>query len=161
MNLCLVRHAIAVDRGSAYIDDRARPLTPEGRKRMAEGARGLKRLFRAEGIYSSPLLRARQTAEILAETFELKVRLLDALGNGDHPGTLAACASHGDESVFLVGHEPWMGELLSLLLTGDAGAMSVVFKKGAAALVATAGAPAAGNGILEWMAPPSMLRRQA
>ena len=59
MELCLVRHAIAVERGSkGYQDDRARPLTPEGRKRMAQAALGLKSLVQPEAVLTSPILRA-------------------------------------------------------------------------------------------------------
>lgn len=59
MELLLVRHAIAVERNSkGYIDDRARPLTPEGRKRMAESAAGIAKLFTPAEILTSPVLRA-------------------------------------------------------------------------------------------------------
>ncbi len=158
MQLCLVRHAIAVERSSAFVDDRARPLTPEGRKRMAEAAAGLKKLFPASEILSSPLLRARQTAEILSDCYGAKVRLLDGLGNGDHFAALNGCRSVRDGAI-LVGHEPWMSELLSLMLTGNATEVAVVFKKGAAACVSLEGGIAPGAGVLEWMAQPAMLRR--
>lgn len=162
MQVCLIRHAIAVERGTAgYVDDRARPLTPEGRKRMKEASAGLKQIFRPDAILTSPILRARQTAEILADTFEAPVTVLDALGNGDHGGAIGACAASHEEAVALVGHEPWMGELLSMLLTGEPGRSASVFRKGAAALVSTYGPPSAGNGTLEWLLQPGMLRRLA
>jgi len=162
MQLCLVRHAIAVERGTAgYVDDRARPLTPEGRKRMKEAASGLKQIFRPEAILSSPILRAKQTADILADVLDAPITIADALGNGDHHALLAACGASGRESLALVGHEPWMSELLSTLLAGEPHLVSTVFRKGAAALVSTYGPPAPANGSLEWLLQPGMLRRLA
>jgi phosphohistidine phosphatase len=158
MQLCLVRHAIAAERGRAYPDDRERPLTGEGRKRMAEAAQGLKRLFPATAILTSPLLRARQTADVLATAYGFKPTIVEALGEGDHAGAFKACKKLTEPAI-LVGHEPWMGELLSLLLTGSAEAMSAVFKKGAAACVSTSSPPAPGGAVLEWLAQPAMLRR--
>lgn len=160
MQLCLVRHAIAVERGSGpYEDDRARPLTPEGRKRMREAVAGLKQLFTPELILTSPVLRARQTAEILESAFKTPVRVLDGLGNGDHHLVISSCAALREASVLLVGHEPWMSELLSLLTTGEASSLASVFRKGAAALVSTFGPPAPGNATLEWLIQPGALRR--
>jgi phosphohistidine phosphatase len=126
---------------------------------MKEASLGLNELFRPEAILSSPILRAKQTADILADVWKVPVSLADGLGNGDHRGLIVTCASSGRESLALVGHEPWMGELLSTLLTGEAGLASSVFRKGAAALVSTYGPPAAGNGTLEWLLQPGMLRR--
>ena len=63
MELCLVRHAIAVDRGTpGYEDDSLRPLTSRGRDRMRVAAQGLRSFFTPEAILTSPLLRAKQTA---------------------------------------------------------------------------------------------------
>src|SRR5512139_4283188 len=119
MQICLVRHAIAVERGTAgFADDRARPLTPEGRSRMKAGAQGLKRLVTPEAILTSPILRAKQTADILEDVCKAPVKLLDALGTGEHSAAIEACAASGRERVILVGHEPWMSELLSVLLAG-------------------------------------------
>jgi len=160
VELLLVRHAIAAERDhAAYRDDRARPLTAEGRKRMAEVAAGLAQLVTPTDVFTSPLLRARQTAEILARTLRLKVSELDSLGNGDHPATLAAVAQRTSGTVVLVGHEPWMGELLSYLLTGDPEIVSAPFKKGGTALVGASGSRAAGEWSLRWAMPPSALRR--
>lgn len=162
MQICLVRHAIAVERGTGgYVEDSARPLTPEGRDRMQMAARGLQTLFEPQAIFTSPILRARQTAGILAGVYGLPVQPLEALATGDHRAAIVACAAANMDAVALVGHEPWMGELLSMLLTGDAGLAQSLFRKGAAALVSTYGAPAPGNGTLEWLIQPGALRRLA
>lgn len=160
MELLLVRHAIAVERGSGgYVDDRARPLTPEGRKRMAEAAAGLARVFTPGEILTSPVLRARQTAEILAKTWKAPLSELESLGRGDHAATVSAVQHRAADRLVLVGHEPWMGELLSYLLTGDAAAVAAPFKKGGAALVTGFGGNGAGEWALTWAMPPGVLRR--
>ncbi len=160
MEFLLVRHAIAVERGSAgYNDDRARPLTPEGRKRMAEAAAGLARLARPGEILTSPVLRARQTADILAKAWKSPVSDLEGLGTGDHPAVLEAARRRAADRVALVGHEPWMGELLSYLLTGDPAAVSAPFKKGGAALVGSFAGAGPGEWALEWAVPPGVSRR--
>ena len=160
MEICLVRHAIAVERGTkGYIDDRARPLTPEGRTRMKEAAKGLKHLFQPQEILTSPLLRARQTAEILQDVFGVPVIQMEALGRGDHAGTLKQLSGPDTARTALVGHEPWMSELLSVMVAGEPDAMSSVFKKGAAALVTSDGPPEAGRCVLQWLLQPAALRR--
>lgn len=160
MQVLLVRHAIAVERGSAgYQDDRARPLTAAGRERMKEAAKGIKQLFAPQEILTSPLLRARQTAEILQDAFGVPVIQLDALARGDHQATLRQLSGPDSARSALVGHEPWMSELLSLLLTGAATSVVSTFKKGACALVTSAGRPEPGHCTLEWFMQPSALRR--
>ena len=162
MRICLVRHAIAVERGSGgYSDDRARPLTPEGRKRMAEAAKGLATLVTPDAIHTSPVLRARQTAEILTRALRAPVIELEALGRGDHAGTLAALNASGNETACVVGHEPWMSELLSYLVTGTPDAVATSFKKGGAALIECGDGATAGDGALIWFLPPAVLRRLA
>lgn len=157
MELCLVRHGIAVERDEHDGSDASRPLTPVGRSRMREAAAGLRTLFLPELILTSPLLRARQTAEIVAEMCEAPLQVLEVLGTGEHRKVLAECARLGEARVALVGHEPWLGELLSLLLTGSDAGMSVLFKKGAAALVDVE-QPGQLCGQLEWMLQPAALR---
>ncbi|MEO8539623.1 MAG: histidine phosphatase family protein [bacterium] len=162
MRLCLLRHAIAVEReGGGYKDDRARPLTAEGRKRTSEASAGLLRLLKPDAIFTSSVLRARQTADILGRACEIRPRELEALGRGDHDGTVAALQPGGTQTVVLVGHEPWMSELLSMLLCGQPQAVQSDFKKSAAAITECDGAPAFGNFRLVAFLPPAVLRRMA
>jgi phosphohistidine phosphatase len=158
--LCLVRHGLAGERGPQWPDDRLRPLTAEGRAKMKAAAAGLATLIAPQLILTSPLVRAAQTAEIVADALPgVPVRTCDALANGDHAALLAEAAAAGDGAlVVAVGHEPSISEALSWLLTGDASAATFDVKKGAAALVTFAGAPAAGAGTLEWLLPPKTLR---
>jgi phosphohistidine phosphatase len=162
VEICLVRHGIAVERGTRGFErDELRPLTAEGRRKMAQSAAGLARLFAPEGIFSSPLVRAWQTAEILAKAWKLKPKELDSLGDGDHAGVLEALRDAKFERVALVGHEPWMTELLALLVSGGAQGLPMSsFKKGGAALV-SGETVSAGKFSLEWFIQPGMLRRLA
>lgn len=160
MEICLVRHAIAVERGTQYEDDSKRPLTLQGRARMEEAAAGLQRLFTPQVVLTSPLVRAVETAEILRKHYKLgKLRECEALATGDHKAVLAALDETDAGAVALVGHEPWTSELLSYLLTGRTDGMAAVFKKGAAALVRSAADPVPGNCWLEWLVQPGALRR--
>src|SRR6185436_6950664 len=68
MEIYIVRHAIAEDAPSKGTGDAARALTEEGRQKMKEAAAGFAKLeFSIDKIFSSPLIRAKQTAEILAK----------------------------------------------------------------------------------------------
>ena len=79
--LYLVRHGLAEERGDAWPDDTKRPLTDEGISRMRKGARGLARLgLSVEVVLTSPLVRARQTAEILAAALDPRPSLVKTAG---------------------------------------------------------------------------------
>jgi phosphohistidine phosphatase len=163
MRLCLVRHAIAVERGTkGFEDDALRPLTPAGRARMEEAARGLRTLFRPQLVLTSPLVRARETAAILTKAYDLPdARTCDALATGDHNQLLRALTDSEASEVMVVGHEPHISALLALLVAGNADALSATFKKGAAALLESGDDPRPGNFWLEWLIQPAALRRLA
>lgn len=161
MDILLVRHAIAVERGTpGFEDDARRPLTPEGRRKFAQAARGLAVLVTPQAVLTSPLVRARETAGLLTDVYGLgRTVICEGLADGDHDGVLAALDDSGAASCAVVGHEPWMGELLSYLLTGDPRGARVPFKKGGAALVRCDGPPRPGQATLQWLVPPGVLRR--
>jgi phosphohistidine phosphatase len=163
VQICLVRHAIAVERGSSkYEDDSTRPLTPRGRERMEEAALGLKRIFVPDVIVTSPLLRAKETANILVHAYGLqKSRTCEALASGDNAALLADVDDIDMDRVMLVGHEPHISGTLSWLLTADAGLVSSLFRKGAAALLTADGPPRPGACSLEWLLQPAALRALA
>ena len=160
MHLCLVRHAIAVERGLPGFEcDYDRPLTEKGRARMREAAAGLQQLFAPEAVLSSPLVRARQTAEILLDAYGLRgLHLSDALATGNDRALFADVEALGVENVIAVGHEPFMSETLAVALTGERGGLAALFKKGAAALLSFDGAIAPGAARLEWLVQPAVLR---
>ncbi|MEW6269713.1 MAG: phosphohistidine phosphatase SixA [Thermodesulfobacteriota bacterium] len=150
----IVRHAIAEEQsGSGRDEDRS--LTAEGRKKMRRAARGLVTLgVLPERIVTSPLVRARQTAEILGEAYPgVGIELTDALAPGVDERTLTRLLNnrYAGESVALVGHEPDLSELLSYWLTGSRHAFETRFKKGAVACLATDELPPTGKALLEWL----------
>lgn len=163
MRLLIVRHAIALPRGSAGVDDDARPLTRRGVKRFERAARGLAALLPPPDVLlSSPLVRARHTAEILAEAWGgARVRLEPALAAGSLEALAAALdARRGRRRlVAIVGHEPHLSHVLAALV-GARHAARLAFRKGGAALVDLPGAFAEG-GALVWFLPPRVLRRLA
>jgi phosphohistidine phosphatase len=163
MEICLVRHAIAVERGtSGFENDALRPLTPRGRDRMREAAAGLATLITPQLVLTSPYLRATQTAEILAATYHLSSpKLVDALATGDDAALLNELRDLDATPVIIVGHEPYLSGTLSLLLTGDAARMSTDLKKGAAVLVSCERDPDPGSCWLEWLLQPAALRALA
>lgn len=134
MNLYLLRHAIAVERGTeGYEDDSMRPLTGKGEKKMRRIALGMKSLELAfDVILSSPYERAKRTADIVAEEFGMKVLFSDHLASGGDAKALIDTINRdhaGVESILLVGHEPDLSSLASRLLAGD-DHLAVTMKKG-------------------------------
>lgn len=166
MDLYLIRHAIAVVRGDpAYPWDDDRPLTPEGIHKFRLAARGLDNLEgRPERILSSPLLRARQTAEILRDAMQphLEIECSPHLKpDAEFGATLRAVAALAAKSVAVVGHEPHLSGFASYLLCGPGHTASLVMRKGAVALIRFPGEAAPGLGFLEWLLQPGTLRRIA
>jgi phosphohistidine phosphatase len=136
MNLYVLRHGIAVDPGTpGYEKDSERPLTPEGRHRLRQIAGAMKKMdLRFDLILSSPFLRAKQTAEIIAESLKLKkqIRFSDALTPDGNPKALIRQLNElkpVPENVLLVGHEPYLSQLIALLTVGETG-VAIDLKKG-------------------------------
>ncbi|MCI0346105.1 MAG: histidine phosphatase family protein, partial [Chloroflexi bacterium] len=109
----LVRHAIAAERGPSYPDDRLRPLTPAGIARFRESVAGLRELaVTIDVVLTSPLVRARETAELLAAGLPGKpaIDTLDALAPGGRAVTIVeAIGKHArrrQRRLALVGHQP-------------------------------------------------------
>src|SRR5690349_7835367 len=121
VELYIVRHAIAADRGDAWPDDSKRPLTTRGVDRFKECVRGLTWLeVGLDEIFTSPLVRAKQTANLLAAGFKEKppVKVLEALSPGHTPMAVMQELNKAAKRrrVALVGHEPGLGELAAHLL---------------------------------------------
>jgi len=157
MKLLIVRHAIAADAEKSGTADEDRPLTGKGRKRFKKAARGLAEIVPAPDVLlTSPLLRARETAEIAAKAWGVEALPEPLLAGGSPEALLAAIAEHGkDAVVVLVGHEPDLSRLLAHV-TGGMGER-VPFKKGGAALVELDGDEGS-SGRLIWFMPPRLLR---
>lgn len=122
MNLYIMRHGEAENIGAEYPSDGVRPLTVNGRKRLELSTKGMSASGVAvDKVISSPLVRARQTAEIVHEGLAVVTNLefSDALPTGDIDGIVQVVhAAAGYENVMLVGHEPTLTGLISVLLSG-------------------------------------------
>jgi phosphohistidine phosphatase len=164
--LYIMRHGIAVDRDvTTVMDDAKRPLTPEGKQKMREIGAGLVRAeVEADWIVSSPLVRAAQTAEIVAATLDSKppVDTCDALRPGGAPEALITFLAKrpNRRRVLVVGHEPDLGELAARLIGAGRNA-SIPFKKGGCCLITFSVFPPKSPGRLVWWLPPRILRKLA
>ncbi len=166
MELLVVRHAPAGNRlrwALQSSDDSARPITPAGRHKMKLAARGIAKLVDdIDLIVASPYARAEQTADVLAARFPGSKRLSsNALApHGDPANLLDWLGQCAESCIALVGHEPYLGALVGLLVSGKPRRL-VLLRKGAAALIRFDGAPARSRGTLQWLHQPSELRRLA
>jgi len=159
LTLYFLRHGQAGNPNEWQGDDSERPLTTDGKRRMQREAASIRALgVSPDAIVSSPLVRAQQTAEIVAKGLDLRDRLVTdpRLGPGfDTRQLKALLAAHRDASaLLLVGHEPDFSETISRLIGG--GRLDV--KKGGLALVEVEDR-ASLAGRLVWLLPARMLDR--
>jgi phosphohistidine phosphatase len=160
VELYLIRHGVAAERGDEYPDDSKRPLTSAGITRLRKEARALDALgIGFDHIITSPLVRTKQTADVFAETLESKpsVSTSDALAPAGTPAAvIQEVGKHSKKGrVALVGHEPNIGELAGRLI-GSRTALE--FKKGAICRIDFEAFPPKGAGQLRWFLTPRMLR---
>jgi len=160
--LFVFRHATAVPR-SADLDDDARALTPRGRKRFARCVEALERLeIDLDRIYHSPALRAVETAELLVPLLEGETVVTPLLAQPPSGELLHALEG---ERIAVVGHEPWLSDLVSWLVFGvriadpDGRSESPGLRKGALAWLSGPIEP--GSMVLRAFLPPKTLRRLA
>lgn len=162
-NLYLIRHGIAAERGT-YENDDERPLTKEGDRKTRQVARRLKELnLQFDLIFSSPLVRARQTAEILlSEGLSSQIEPCLAIApDGNLNDWLTeytnTWSKQEGKHLALVGHQPDLGNWAELLLWGNAKEALIVKKAGVIGItLPTTGSPV-GNSQLFWLSPPKFL----
>jgi len=162
MRLLLVRHATAVPRGTPGIADDERPLTPQGTAEFRVVAKGLARIADwPEVLLTSPLPRARVTAEILAKAFtRIDPRIEPAVAHDSVDDIVVALKRQPPRgTIALVGHEPTLSALIARLL-GAAVQDALAFEKGGAALVDLPEGPSV-TGRLIWFLEPRILRMLA
>jgi phosphohistidine phosphatase len=158
----LVRHAFASHADPAqWPDDSERPLTEDGARRFRSAARGLSRIVsEVDVVLSSGFARAWQTAELLHDEAGWPApENCPALEAGRPASAALPILRDRDErSVALVGHEPYLSGLASLVCAGSEAALDLEVKKGAVVLIAFGGAVAPGGGRLRWAVAPKLLR---
>ncbi len=159
MKLYVLRHAEAEDRGPG-VEDGARRLTTRGKTRMREAAQGLQRLgVKFDAMLTSPLARAAETAAIVAAAPPPQV--LADLATGVAPAELVTAmlpfTRRGD--LMIVGHEPQLSELVSLLLTGSLDSVHSQLRKGGCVALEMPGRLDRNDGQLLWMLTQRQLRK--
>ena len=168
MNLLVIRHTIAEDKeafAKTGRNDDLRPLTDAGRSKMRRGAQGLRAVVgRAAILASSPLVRARETAEIVAPTLGIaRVEIVEALRPDRSYDEMVKwlrsrdAPNDDDRIVAVVGHEPHLSGLVTWLMTGS-DESRLELKKGGACLLRFDGDPGKARGTLRWLLTPAQLR---
>ena len=163
MNLYIIRHAIAVDEAASdYASDSERPLTDKGRKKMRQIAKALRSLgVEFDLILSSPYIRACETAEILADVFKMKSKIVfsDHLIPEGNPELLIGEINekHTVDSLAIVGHEPYLSALIGSLVT-DTSKIEINLKKGGVCHLSADDLHHNDHrATLEWLLPPGIL----
>jgi phosphohistidine phosphatase len=162
MDVYLVRHAIAENRDPAlWPDDSLRTLTEDGERRFRKAARGLARLPKPEIVLASPFARAWRTAEILHEeaAWPAPEACHEIEAGRSAKVALAPLARAASRAIVaMVGHEPNLSELASLLLAGHDQVVQIQMKKGGAAGLRIDGRPRPASATLLWLLTPALLR---
>ncbi len=158
--LYLVRHAIAAERGAEWPDDEQRPLTDRGIHRFKQEVVGLRSLDVAiDEVITSPLVRAKQTADLLAGGLAKRpvVRILKALEPGHGPAAVVSQLARlaRRQRIALVGHEPGLGELAAHLIGA---ARPLPFRKGSICRIDLESLTTKRAGALIWFVTPKILR---
>ncbi|PYV31408.1 MAG: phosphohistidine phosphatase SixA [Acidobacteria bacterium] len=164
--LYIMRHGIAVTRGAgSFADDSKRPLTPEGKMKVQEIAKGLLRLgFEVDWILTSPLVRAVETAEIVSDALRPSVPtdFVEALKPGGSPeAVITFLARHLERRrILVVGHEPDLSEMAARLVGAGRNA-NLGFKKAGCCLIRFTEFPPKAPGELVWWLTPRIMRKLA
>jgi phosphohistidine phosphatase len=166
MNIFILRHGIAVERGTEGFErDSERPLTGKGMRQLRTSAAAMKKMkLRFDLILSSPYERARHTAEIVADELKLekRLKLSDTLKSESDPDIMIGEISRlkpMPENLLLVGHEPYLSHLISRLVgNGD---MAMDFKKGGLCKLEVEKLNGAARAQLAWLLTPKLMKEMA
>ena len=166
MNLFILRHAIACDPGDdglpKDLPDADRPLSAKGQQKLWRSTEAMRALeLKFDAVVSSPLLRARQTALIVTEAFELRRKLVltDHLAPDGSPKLLVEQLNDlgpRAKNILLVGHEPYLSRLISLLISGSTTA-AIDLRKGGLAKLEIEELRYARCATLAWLLTPKQL----
>jgi phosphohistidine phosphatase len=165
MQLLVIRHGIAEDPSTTVAsgqDDSGRPLSKEGKRMMKKVAAGLRKFVEnVDVIGASPLLRAQQTAQIVAKAYDgLPVATVKELLPESDPAALETwLRQHATvDVVAIVGHEPNLGRVVTWLMSGLKSSR-LALGKGGACLLEFSDGVGAGSATLQWLLTPLQLRR--
>ncbi|MEW6776967.1 MAG: phosphohistidine phosphatase SixA [Bdellovibrionota bacterium] len=161
MRIYLFRHGIAADPG-VFSKDSDRPLTEEGMKKTRQAAEGLKTLgIRPGAFFSSPYLRARQTAEIAAAVLDFpKKKILELaplMPHGEPEDVLAELSKTSEEEILCAGHAPNLDRVLARAVGKTGGSFTELKKAGCACIEKEKSFP----GRLLWLLEAGTLRELA
>ena len=160
MDIYILRHGIAVERGTpGYKKDSDRPLTKEGVEKMEQIAEAMLAFgLHFDLILSSPYARAEQTARIVARALDEEVTFTNHLmSDGNALELVAEINDEKPQSVLLVGHEPDLSRLISVLVTGSTDA-SIELKKGGLCKLTSDRLAFGPCATLNWLLTPKQLR---
>jgi phosphohistidine phosphatase len=165
MQLLIIRHAIAEDKvefARTGRDDTERPLTREGKRQMRHVVKGMRRVVRSlDVLASSPLVRAEQTAAIVAEEYdEISIDTVPELSPESDPAAFARWLRTQSEAkvVAVVGHEPHLGMLTTWLMTGSRES-HVTLEKGGACMLEIDEQPGTRSATLQWSLTPEVMKK--
>jgi phosphohistidine phosphatase len=165
MDLYILRHGIAEENNpDAPANDSRRRLTSEGAKKIQRIAKGMKALeLDFDLILSSPYVRARETAALVAKEFgaEKKLSLVEALVPDGNPKDLVdqlKSVPKKNRHILLVGHEPYLSRFISLLISGDT-CLPITLKKGGLCKLSLKSIQYGRCATLEWLLTPGQNRR--
>lgn len=150
MRLTLLRHGPAVDREKWSGDDADRPLTESGTDLTVKTIKAARGLIKAVEIWTSPWVRARQTAELASSIWKLPLREMDWLAGVTMPTAERAARLQSHTDVVLVGHEPNFSDLVRFLCGAK-----IELKKGG--LVSLKGTPQQGEMLLRGLLTPKQI----
>lgn len=166
MNVYILRHGLAVERGSpGYARDSERPLTPKGERRTWQAAEAMEAMgISFDVVLTSPFVRARRTAEIVVEAFNIPKRM--QFSDDLKPdGSFKQLVQHLNslrpvpENILLVGHEPHLSGFISLLIAGDSQAITLILKKGGFCKLSAKSLRATRCAVIEWLLTPGQMKR--
>lgn len=162
MDCLLMRHGIAVESEEWSGGDTTRPLTDQGKKKVAQVANGLAFMGLAPThILTSPFTRAQDTAALVQAILcpSIPLSICTALEPGSSPQEImTTLRTHSEQSVVLcVGHEPLLGMMAGYLLHGHMSPSYPMMKAGVG-LIHLPARPQAGEGLLRWWCTPAQLR---
>lgn len=166
MKLFMLRHAIAAERKDWNKPDAQRPLTKDGARKMKKAAKGMREMkIRFDSILTSPYARALDTARIVGKVYKetQKIQVVPCLATEGQPRDfikLLAQQARTKKSVLVVGHEPYLGQLIGVLTTGQSGA-EIELKKGGLASLEADDLTYGKCAHLQWILPPRVLRQLA